>query len=204
MASHSRDYGDQNSHNGQQENQLDKNVTRGDFGVTDDAHVQLDEESNTRDGGNWVPKSSTPLAYEKLLYRRFRFLRAFEMLMLLSYETLTYQALQLVNCVNLGGCGTVLAEFPDVSCKGHNTDYSPLKAVAVILLIYAGLFPILLFYKLWKIRQDAMLCCQRTGHGDTAMVDVNVMDENPLTKAKFGVFYDLFMPRFFWWEVQVR
>jgi hypothetical protein len=77
--------------------------------------------------------------------RRFRFLRALEFLLLFSYETLTEQALQLTNCVSVGACGSrVLAEYPDISCTG-NSSFVPLLVVAVFILIYAALFPVVLF-----------------------------------------------------------
>jgi hypothetical protein len=86
--------------------------------------------------------------------RRFRFLRALEFLLLFSYETLTDQALQLTNCVSVGSCGSrVLAEYPDISCT-NNDNFVPLLVVAVFILIYAALFPVVLFCFLRKLPRD--------------------------------------------------
>eukprot|EP00052_Salpingoeca_macrocollata_P030259 m.316251 g.316251 ORF g.316251 m.316251 type:complete len:330 (-) comp23073_c1_seq9:290-1279(-) len=121
---------------------------------------------------------------QSLLCRQHRFLRALGFLLLFSYETLTEQALQLVNCIHVGACGRVLGEYPDVPCRG-NRAYDPLLAVAVVLLVYAALFPTGLF---WFLRKY----CIRQPREMQAVLE-----------AKYGVFYDHFKPQCWWWEVQV-
>jgi hypothetical protein len=117
------------------------------------------------------------------LLRQFRFIRALEFLMLLSYETLTEQALQLLNCIGVGSCGRVLAEYPDVHCTG-NSDYYGLRVVAILIMIYSFVFPLGLFYGMRRINRNR---------------------NNWLVKTvKYGVFFDHFKSRYYWWEVQVR
>ena len=178
----------------------------------------------------------------QMLRRRYRFLRAFEMLLLFSYETLIDQALQLVNCMSAGGCGSVLAEFPDIACDATDSTYGPLRAVAILLLIYAVMFPIVLFVALYKIKnynkKQQQSNVDTGAHGVTAgelssptsssssssssssptfssssssaapfsLVPADTPDDKQelLFAVKFGVFYDHFKPKYFWWEVQVR
>jgi hypothetical protein len=86
--------------------------------------------------------------------KRFRFLRALEFLLLFSFETLTEQALQLTNCVSVGACASrVLAEYPDISCT-NNGSFVPLLVIAIFILIYAALFPVLLFRFLRNLPRD--------------------------------------------------
>ena len=162
---------------------------------------------------------------EAHLYKQFRFVRAFEFLMLFSYESLTDQALQLVNCIRVGECGRVLAEFPDVSCD--DASYTPLKITAVVILVYSVLFPLLLFRKLQLIHRAENAaahnyktlphsCRQINVSGDPSDNHGNdrshliierhnaLADQNAVSEAQYGIFYDHFKPNFFWWEVQVR
>jgi hypothetical protein len=112
------------------------------------------EESNTDVDDALLQSKDRPQASENSLQRycrRFRFLRALEFLLLFSFETLTEQALQLTNCVSVGACGSrVLAEYPDISCT-NNDSFVPLLVIAVFILIYAALFPELLFRFLRKL-----------------------------------------------------
>ena len=161
----------------------------------------------------------------KALCRRFRFLRALEFLLLFSYETLTEQALQLVNCISVGSCGRVLAGYPDVACPS-NAAYIPLLIVAVLILVYAAVFPVGLFLFLRKLKVDNPGKADRDSddkNGDTDHDNENrSSDDNDdrshvrsfnntlstpsgsLTDAKFGVFYSHYKQRFWWWEVQVQ
>jgi hypothetical protein len=113
-------------------------------------HEQEQEEQEQKELGT----ETQPHASESNLQRyckRFRFLRALEFLLLFSFETLTEQALQLTNCVSVGACGSrVLAEYPDISCN-NNDSFVPLLVIAVFILIYAALFPVLLFCFLRKL-----------------------------------------------------
>ena len=153
--------------------------------------------------------AGTVATSKKLLCRRFRFLRAFQCLLMFSYETLTEQALQLVNCISVGSCGRVLAEYPDITCP-DNVHYIPLLLVAVLILVYAAAFPIGLFVTL---RKQSASTLQR-GQIDASTVTDHGSEHNQssgaschrdvaLTAAKFGVFYDHFKSQFWWWEIQV-
>ena len=141
--------------------------------------------------------------------RRFRFLRAFEFLLLFSYETLTEQALQLVNCVGVGSCGSVLAEYPDVRCP-NDSRYIPLLIIAILVLIYAAAFPVWLFVFLRRLcGKDGSVKKLKKANGNSEPVASRSptalsQDEQILVRAKFGIFYDQFKPRFWWWEIQVN
>ena len=146
----------------------------------------------------------------KAACRRFRFLRAFEFLLLFSYETLTEQALQIVNCINVGECGHVLAQYPEVACPDTSV-YIPLLVAAVLILVYAVVFPVWLFWFLWKTKNNEN-DDQSGAHADTMSTNEQVLDpsgtkptHNDIIKqrAKYGVFFDQFRPQFWWWEVQV-
>ena len=137
---------------------------------------------------------------EKQLCRRFRFLRALEFLLLFSYESLTEQALQLVNCVGVGSCGHVLAEYPDLACRG-NSEYKPLLAIAILVLIYAIAFPIVLCFALHKLQSSSSSSSSSSSFLSSPS---HSMKQQKLAEAKYGVFYDHFKPRFWWWEIQVN
>ena len=162
------------------------------------------------------------------LYRQYRFLRSFQLILLFSYETLTDQALQLLNCVRVGECGRVLAEYPDVHCDSgsENNAYRVLRIVAIILLVYAGVFPLLLLSKLFRIHRafkhlpldreldDPLLVSSTNRHRLNLSAVLPSSSSNNNThhhshaeaecEAKYGIFYDHYKPRFYWWEVQVR
>ena len=95
----------------------------------------------TLHGNSSSTESRPTTSFMKQLCRRFQFLRAFEFLLLFLYETLTEQALQLVNCVRVGSCGHVLAEYPDVQCR-ENSQYTPLLVVAILIIFYTAGFPV--------------------------------------------------------------
>ena len=166
----------------------------------DDDAAAADELDYDKYHSSGTPAAATTSTL-KTLCRRFRFLRAFEFLLLFSYETLVEQALQLVNCISVGSCGRVLAEFPDVACP-HNSSYVPLLAVAALLLIYAVAFPVGLFMFLRKLDLNR-------NYGSTKIVsDRQILPElrhatRDNEHAKFGVFFDHYKPHFWWWEIQV-
>lgn len=124
------------------------------------------------------------------LCRQFRYLRGLQYILLFSYESLTEQAMQIVNCISVGSCGRVLAAYPAVSCL-HNPAYFPLVTVGICILVYAVLFPMGMWYFLRKH-------CGCGGGGYEANPN------NIILLAKYGVLYDHFKPNFWWWEVQVR
>lgn len=120
------------------------------------------------------------------LCRRYRFIRSLSLLLLFSYETLTVQALQIVNCISVGSCGRVLADYPDISCP-DGPGYLPLLVVAVIVLCYCAAFPFVLLHKLYQMQSKM----SNRDHRQLVLL------------AKYGVFFDQFKPEFWWWEVQV-
>eukprot|EP00053_Salpingoeca_punica_P019754 m.202109 g.202109 ORF g.202109 m.202109 type:complete len:1051 (-) comp17716_c0_seq6:1639-4791(-) len=132
------------------------------------------------------PQESTLKRLAAEFCRRYRFVRALQFLLLFSFESLTEQSLQLINCVDVGACGRVLAEYPDVSCS--SSAYQPLRVVAICILVYAVVFPLLLLAMLYRIDRQH----------DTLSATAAVR-----TEARFGVFYDHYRRRFWWWEVQV-
>ena len=162
----------------------------------------------------------------KMLCKKYRFLRAFEFLMLFSYETLTEQALQLINCIGIGSCGRVLAEYPDVSCS--SSDYNPLKGIAILILVYAVLFPALLWLGLYRhvrsrrrLRRDLTAIGASAGDNGNNISNAVIIhnekdkdndgdtdddddDDDPVAEARYGVFYDHYRNKFWWWEVQVK
>lgn len=127
------------------------------------------------------------------LRRKYMFVRCLEFIMLFSYETLTEQALQLVNCVDVCACvasfsnirlfkvcrfGRRVLEFPSLSCD--SSAYQPLFGVAVFLLVYTLVFPGYLLYWLRKHRES--------------LFDVDRL-------ALWGIFYDHYHHRVYWWQV---
>lgn len=169
-------------------------------------HRHAHESERSSDSISLAPANE--VGSEKQLCRRFRFLRAFEFLLLFSYQTLTEQALQLVNCVGVGSCGNVLAEYPDVSCR-DNAQYTSLLVVAIYVLIYSVVFPVWLFISLHKLHHRFE---SKTAINDRPQTSSNdhqdhqhptITREEQLAKAKFGVFYNQFKPQFWWWEIQV-
>ena len=84
--------------------------------------------------------------------------------------------MQLINCVSVGACGKVLAEFPDVHCP-DDRDYVPLLVVAIIVLIYAAAFPTALFVFLRRLHHRegsrANNTMKKTMHGHEAGVSEN-------------------------------
>ena len=160
--------------------------------------------------------------------KRFRFLRALEFLLLFSYESLTEQALQLINCVGVGSCGRVLAEYPDVFCP-TDSSYVPLLVVAILILVYSAIFPVFLFLRLRHLQQQqqqqqhqqqqqqqqqlqlqqqpqqqsaSQLSLPMTSSSSAAPAWTSTASSLD-TEAKFGIFYDHFKPQFWWWEIQV-
>eukprot|EP00041_Stephanoeca_diplocostata_P037252 m.1399449 g.1399449 ORF g.1399449 m.1399449 type:complete len:1747 (-) comp25002_c0_seq6:325-5565(-) len=123
------------------------------------------------------------------LCRQFRYLRAMQYILLFSYESLTEQAMQIVNCISVGSCGAVLAAYPAVPCR-DNPAYTRLFAVAIVILIYAIVFPVAMGLFL----RNYCGC----GGGTRTQSESNVV-----LLAKYGVLYDHFKPTFWWWEVQV-
>eukprot|EP00041_Stephanoeca_diplocostata_P036037 m.1296580 g.1296580 ORF g.1296580 m.1296580 type:complete len:1787 (+) comp24794_c0_seq31:338-5698(+) len=121
------------------------------------------------------------------LCRQFRYIRGLQYILLFSYESLTEQAMQIVNCISVGSCGRVLAAYPAVSCQ-HNPAYYPLRIVGICLLIYSVAFPMGLWYFLRKH------CVCSAGYE---------RNQETILLAKYGVLYDHFKPNFWWWEVQV-
>lgn len=192
--------------------------------------VTLSEESNDVDtllllnAGELSEKAKNE-NWEKIkksLCRRYRFLRALEMIMLFSYEILTDIGLQLLNCVDLGSCGSVLAEFPDISC--HSSEYTPLQVIAWILVVYSVAFPAVVWYSLYRIHKTR---ARHANEGafvsdgisenvdDGSLPDTSGVHSSSLSRehsiyadllaeAKYGVFYDHFHEKFWWWEIQVR
>lgn len=168
-----------------------------------------------------------PREKAQILLRKFagklRFLRALQLLMIFSYESLVEQALQLVNCVGVGACGRVLAQYPEVSCP-DNPDYIPLLVVAVLILIWAILFPVVLFFYLRKLpRGGRRIRTGKPGNGSStrqsgaegaepsessasgALPEPKEasLEMRLYLRAKYGVFYDQYKPEFWWWEIQV-
>ena len=164
----------------------------------DDKYDLLDQQQN-EDGGAGVDNSRqhSNKTQLKQLCRRFRFLRALELLMLFSYEILTEQALQLVNCIHVGECGRVLAEYPDLSCP-HSSSYLPLLIVAILILVYSVAFPAALF---WFLRKNNVHVHNSDAGAEWAAKESK--SETIVMEAKFGVFYGQFKPQFWWWEIQV-
>eukprot|EP00051_Salpingoeca_urceolata_P021975 m.351836 g.351836 ORF g.351836 m.351836 type:complete len:1161 (-) comp19898_c13_seq1:28-3510(-) len=111
--------------------------------------------------------------------RDHTFLRGIHFLMLFTYETLTEQAMQLVNCQNVCHLGRRLAEYPDVSCTSPS--YQILRIVALAILVYTAFFPIGLFGFLFKNRFDL---------------------HTPYFIGKYGVFFDHYTRAQYWWQVQ--
>ena len=185
----------------------------------------MDTETDSKNVDNADSNvSSTKSASFGRLCKRFRFLRALEFLLLFSFETLTEQALQIVNCISVGSCGRVLAGYPDVSCPSEG-NYVPLLVIAILILIYATACPIVLFVFLRRIHSHANTSnskgreeCHQTRQCDsssTAVVNIHAESDDStgdseskhelqLKQAKFGVFFDHYKPGFWWWEVQVR
>ena len=176
----------------EEEGVVDKNVSN-----DDDANINHYDNYDRDKNNSNSSSSNDEKEYKASLCRRFRFVRALEMLLLFSYQTLTDQALQLVNCMSAGGCGTVLAEYPNIDCYSTK-GYKPLKAVAIVLLLFAGLFPLLLLYKLFEI-YNGKRKIKKGGNDDNGNND----KDEAVIDAKYGVFYDQYRPRFFWWEVLV-
>ena len=154
--------------------------------------VSDDDDSITATGEDIIDDddhSSTITTPRELdtLCRRFRFLRAFEFLLLFSYETFVEQALQLVNCIGVGSCGPVLAEFPDVACP-NNAAYIPLLVVAALLLIYAVAFPVGLFAFLRKHNLSGEGINSRSTAEQLPKLR-HTEQRRELVQAKFGVFF---------------
>eukprot|EP00041_Stephanoeca_diplocostata_P020213 m.448050 g.448050 ORF g.448050 m.448050 type:complete len:365 (+) comp21505_c1_seq6:5836-6930(+) len=122
------------------------------------------------------------------LCRQFRYLRALQYIALFSYESLTEEAMQIVNRIKVGSCGHVLAAYPAI--RSDNPAYTPLLAIAIVLLVYAAAFPI----GLWWFLRHYCGC----GGGTKKATDSKL-----ILQAKYGVLFDHFKPEFWWWEVQV-
>ena len=102
------------------------------------------------------------------------------------------------------------AEFPDMPCDSSNATYFPLRVVAIILVVYAGLFPIVLFLMLYRIhivqkraRSEVLLAAPPSSLLSSSSSS-SAEDEEMVNEAKYGIFYDHFKAKFYWWEVQVR
>ena len=160
------------------------------------------DDDNTGASSSSSSSPSSTSSTLKMLCRRFRFLRAFEFLLLFSYETLVEQALQLVNCIGVGSCGRVLAEFPDVACP-NNSKYISLLVVATLLLIYAVAFPVGLFVFLRKLNLSDKDSSGSSAEQLPKLRHTTEQRSRELAQAKFGVFFDHFKPQFWWWEIVV-
>ncbi len=114
-----------------------------------------------------------------ILLNNHRLYRLFVLLILYSYETLTEQGFQLINCVNLGPCGSVLAEFPDIACTSFIfslavVDITWLRIISVILILYTCLLPCSILYHLRKASSRG----------------------NPFFAAKYDILYSHFHPQY--------
>ena len=205
------------------------------------SNIRVDSDSGEDFNANPISEHEQ----RKLLCRQLRFIRTFELLLLLSYETLTEQALQLINCISVGACGRVLAEYPDVRCP-DSSSYIPLLIAAVLILVYAAAFPLYLWHFLRKLQQ-LQNSASVTGQNDFRRAEKQEAgggeeeaekegkegekeeeeenegkenreeqhrkrqssalpktgDDQKFTEAKYGVFYDHFKSKFWWWEIKV-
>ena len=108
-----------------------------------------------------------------------RFYRALYYLALFSYETWSHQALQLLNCEDVGQ-HRVLTENPDVSC--HSTDYHHLKTTAIVIVILFVIgFPMVLYLFLRRHHHRGVL------HTETF-------------RSKHGIAYEHY--HVYWWQIE--
>lgn len=179
--------------------------------LADQQHMPLLLPNRAGVTGGHDSQQATRLSVEAYC-RRFRYLRALQCLVLFSYETLTEQALQLVNCIKVGECGNVLAEFPDVPCPA-NRNQLPLMTVAVLLLLYAVVFPAGLFIFLRKLnlhlhdhhhqQHDVNNHFNNNININNNHIAASANSDVELLEGNYGVFFDHYKAKFWWWEIQV-
>eukprot|EP00042_Codosiga_hollandica_P059611 m.919992 g.919992 ORF g.919992 m.919992 type:complete len:831 (+) comp60686_c0_seq1:639-3131(+) len=97
-----------------------------------------------------------------------------------TYQTWTYQALTLVNCVSVCQFGSLLQEYPDVPCSGSTYSHFRGIAVAILVVLTFG-FPLVLGVFLVMKRKKL---------------------HEPEVISRWGIFYEQYSAGLWWWPLQ--